>query len=131
MLFVPLMNGGVPIGIISVTRIEPGSFADHHVQLLQTFADQAVIAIENMRLFDEVQARRRPAKSLQQQTATADVLKVISRLAIDLQPVFEPLLDSATRYLRREFRRVQPARRRVLHHRRALQLRPTGVRCER
>ena len=56
MLFVPLMNGGVPIGIISVTRREPGAFSPHHIQLLQTFADQAVIAIENVRLFNEVQA---------------------------------------------------------------------------
>ena len=52
-LFVPLMNGGVPIGSLSVTRAEPGAFADHHIQLLQTFADQAVIAIENARLFNE------------------------------------------------------------------------------
>src|SRR5258707_950183 len=53
MLFAPLMSNGVPIGQIGVTRTEPGSFADHHVQLLQTFADQAVIAIENVRLFNE------------------------------------------------------------------------------
>jgi two-component system, NtrC family, sensor kinase len=59
MLFVPLMNKGEPIGQISVTRVQPGTFADHHVQLLQTFADQAVIAIENARLFGEVQARTR------------------------------------------------------------------------
>src|SRR5712671_3515993 len=79
MLFAPLMSNGVPIGQIGVTRTEPGSFADHHVQLLQTFADQAVIAIENVRLFDEVQARAEDLReSLQQQTATADVLKVIS-----------------------------------------------------
>ena len=56
-LFVPLSATGSPIGLISVTRKEPGAFAEHHVQLLQTFADQAVIAIENVRLFDEVQAR--------------------------------------------------------------------------
>src|SRR6266851_318130 len=57
MLLAPLMSNGAPIGRISVTRVETGAFADHHVQLLQTFADQAVIAIENVRLFDEVQAR--------------------------------------------------------------------------
>ena len=75
-----------PIGLISVTRKEPGPFAAHHVQLLQTFADQAVIAIENVRLFDEVQAKTRDLQeSLQQQTATADVLKVISRSAFDLR----------------------------------------------
>ena len=62
-----------------MTRVEPGPFVEHHVQLLQTFADQAVIAIENARLFDEVQAKTRDlTESLQQQTATADVLKVIS-----------------------------------------------------
>ena len=96
MLFVPLMNGGLPIGVISVTRAKPGTFAPHHVQLLQTFADQAVIAIENVRLFDEVQAKTRDlSESLQQQTATADVLKVISRSAFDLQTVLDALLTSA------------------------------------
>ena len=63
------MNGGAPIGIISVTRVEPGAFAAHHVQLLQTFADQAVIAIENARLFNETQ------EALERQTATADILR--------------------------------------------------------
>ena len=77
------MNDGFHIGIITVTRTQTGSFADHHVQLLQTFADQAVIAIENARLFNEVQAKTRDlTESLQQQTATADVLKVISRSTI-------------------------------------------------
>ena len=57
MLFVPLLRDRKPIGVIAVTRDEPGPFIEHHVQLLQTFADQAVIAIENVRLFDEVQAR--------------------------------------------------------------------------
>jgi GAF domain-containing protein len=97
-LFAPLMSQGTPIGLISVTRVQPGSFADHHVQLLQTFADQAVIAIENVRLFDEVQARTEDLReSLQQQTATADVLKVISRSAFDLESVLATLVESAVK----------------------------------
>src|SRR5262249_57340304 len=68
-LFVPLMNQGKAVGILSVTRSEPGAFADHHVLLLQTFADQAVIAIENARLFNETK------EALERQTATADSLK--------------------------------------------------------
>ena len=93
MLFVPLMNSGVPIGLISVTRAATGLFATHHVQLLQTFADQAVIAIQNTRLFNETQ------EALERQTATADILKVIASSPSDVQPVFEAIVGSAKRLL--------------------------------
>ena len=97
-LFTPLMNRGTPVGMISVTRAEPGAFVPHHVQLLQTFADQAVIAIENTRLFNEVQARTNDlSESLQQQTAVGDVLKTISRSTFDLQPVLDTLVATAAR----------------------------------
>jgi two-component system, NtrC family, sensor kinase len=96
MLGVPLMRDGKPIGAFALARNEPLPFTPRQIELVTTFADQAVIAIENVRLFDEVQARTRELEeSLQQQTATADVLKVISRTAFDLQAVFETLLDSA------------------------------------
>jgi GAF domain-containing protein len=98
MLFTPLISNGLTIGMIGITRPEPGGFADHHVQLLQTFADQAVIAIENVRLFDEVQARTRDlSESLEQQTATSEVLQVISSTPGELEPVFQSMLENATR----------------------------------
>ena len=84
MLFSPLMSEGTPIGLIVVDAKGARPFADNHVQLLQTFADQAVIAIENVRLFDEVQAKTRDlSESLEQQTATTEVSSVISRSAGD------------------------------------------------
>src|SRR6266478_731662 len=96
MLFAPLINDGVSIGFIAVTRVQPGTFADHHVQLLRTFADQAVIAIENARLFEEVQARTQELTvSLEQQTATSEVLSVISSSDGDLVPVFDAMLGKA------------------------------------
>jgi signal transduction histidine kinase len=95
MLFVPLMQRGSAVGLVLVTRKEPGRFDPDDVQLLKTFADQAVIAIENARLFDEVQAKTRDLEeALQLQTATANVLKTISRSAFDLQAVLTTLAES-------------------------------------
>ena len=97
-ILVPLKSERGVLGAISVTRVKPGEFDRQHVELLKTFAAQAVIAIENARLFDEVQTKTRElTESLQQQTATADVLKVISRSAFDLSKVLDALLSSACR----------------------------------
>jgi len=96
MLFAPLMNKGVSIGFIAVTRVQPGLFADHHAQLLQTFADQAVIAIENVRLFDEVQAKTRDLeKALRYQTGSANILRVIASSPTDVKPVLKAIVESA------------------------------------
>ena len=89
MLFCPLLRDGQLIGMISVTRREPGPFAPHLVDLLLTFGDQAVIAIENVRLFNETQ------EALERQTATAQILAVISSSPTDVQPVFEAIVQSA------------------------------------
>jgi len=97
-LGVPLMRQGSPIGVVLLMRRSPKPFSEKQIELAETFADQAVIAIENVRLFDEVQTRTRDlTESLQQQTATADVLKVISRSAFDLQTVLNALIETATR----------------------------------
>ncbi len=100
-LFVPMMREGVPIGVVSVLRGQPGVFPDSDVELLKTFADQAVIAIENVRLFTELQASNRDlTTALDQQTATSDILRVISQSQTDVQPVFDAIVASAVRLLR-------------------------------
>jgi signal transduction histidine kinase len=91
-LGVPMVRDEQVVGAIFVARRQPGLFSDAQVQLLKTFADQAVIAIENVRLFNETKT------SLAQQTATADVLKVISRSAFDLRAVLQTLVESAARF---------------------------------
>jgi GAF domain-containing protein len=97
---VPLLRDGKVEGVIALSRYTPGLYSQRQIDLVQTFADQAVIAIENVRLFDEVQARTRDLEeSLAQQTATAEVLKVISRSAFDLQRVLETLIESAVRLI--------------------------------
>jgi signal transduction histidine kinase len=93
----PMLRGEGAIGAISVTRAVPGPLSDKQIAILRTFADQAVIAIENVRLFRELQ------ETIQQQTAATDVLKVISSSPGDLAPVFESILINATRICEASF----------------------------
>jgi len=109
MLSVPMVRDGQFGGAISVTRVEPGSFPPEQAELLRTFADQAVIAIENVRLFNETK------QALERQTATAEVLKVIAGSPSDVQPVFDAILRSAVNLCGAEIAAVFPYDGKLVH----------------
>jgi len=123
---VPLLRHDGAIGTIAVNRREAGGFTDGEIALLQTFADQAVIAIENMRLFKELQEKNRAlteahaqvSESLGQQTATSEILRVISSSPTDVQPVFDTIVRSAVRLCSGTVAGVSVVRDGILYHRR-------------
>src|SRR5437899_10267765 len=102
---VPMVRGHIALGLIAVTRAAPTPFSERQVELLRTFADQAVIAIENVRLFTELQEKNRAltqahaqvTEALEQQTATSEILGVISSSLTAVQPVFDAVATSAAR----------------------------------
>ena len=107
-LGVPLLREGIPIGLFLLHRAAVRPFTEKEIKLVETFADQAVIAIENVRLFEAEQQRTRElAESLEQQTATSEVLRVISSSPGDLQPVFQAMLENAIRICDAKFGTLQ------------------------
>ena len=97
-LMVPMVRGDLALGLIAVTRAADTPFSERQVELLRTFADQAVIAIENVRLFNELQSSNRNLRTaLDQQTATSEVLRTIAETKTDPQPVFDTIVQSAAR----------------------------------
>ena len=115
-LGIPLLSQGVPIGVIALTRSKVHPFTEKQIELIETFADQAVIAIENTRLFEAEQQRTHElSESLEQQTATSDVLKVISSSPGDLEPVFATMLENAVRICDAKFGTIYRSEGDVLH----------------
>ena len=103
-LGVPLLHKGVVVGAIFITKAVPQPFSDKQIEVVTTFADQAVIAIENTRLFNELRQRTNDlSESLEQQTATSEVLKVISSTPGELEPVFQAMLANAMRICEAKF----------------------------
>src|SRR5262249_43661042 len=103
-LGVPMLRGEELLGVLCLFRPEVRPFTDKQIELVETFADQAVIAIENVRLFEEVQARTRDlSEALEQQTATSEVLQAISTSPGQLKPVFQTMLDNAVRICEAKF----------------------------
>src|SRR5262249_14402792 len=97
-LGVPMLRDGNLVGVFFLSRSQPAPFTQDQIELVATFADQAVIAIENVRLFTELEARNRePTESLGPPTATSEILRVISRSQTDVQPVFDAIVQSAAR----------------------------------